>query len=129
MPSIGEVEARLPGDEITIIRGEPPLTAPPDHEILPVYASAKHSTPAVVTQRIFVRLEEDTPFDKVRGPVEALGFRIDDIPVHAPHCAWLEPESGSVGDSLSKLEQLRALPRVVNVEPQVLRPRDWKHLK
>lgn len=124
---LGEVEIHLPGDDISIIRGTPPLGAASDYEILPVYASAKDSTPAVVTQRIFVRLEENTPFDRVRESVEALNFRIDDIPAHAPHCAWLEPESGRVDDSLSKLALLRALPRVVNAEPQVLRPRIWKH--
>ncbi len=123
---IGEVETRLPGDDINIIHGTPPRAASSDYEILPVYASAENSTPAVVTQRIFVRLDEGTPFDTVRESIEALGFRIDDIPSHAPHCAWLAPESGGVGDSLSKLEPLRALSRVINAEPQVLRPRDWK---
>lgn len=123
---LGEVETRLAGDDINIIHGTPPPTASSDYAILPVYASTGKSAPAVVTQRIFVRLDEDTPFGEARESIEALGFRIDDIPAHAPHCAWLEPASGGVGDSLSKLEPLRALPRVVNAEPQVLRPRDWK---
>jgi len=124
--NIGEVEMHLPGDDINIIRGTPSLTAAANYELLPVYAPTGSSPPAVVTQRIFVRLDQDTRFETVRESVEALGFRIDDIPSHAPHCAWLEPESGGVGDSLSKLALLRALPRVVNAEPQVLRPRDRK---
>jgi hypothetical protein len=123
----GEVELRLAGDDVSIVRGTPPSTASPDLELLPVYAAAKNSTPAVVTKRIFLRLEEHTPVDEVRDSIEALDFRIDDIPAYAPHCAWLEPKSGRVDDALSKLEMLRALPRVVNAEPQVLRPRDWKN--
>ena len=123
----GELEMRLAGDDISIMRGTPPSTASADFELLPVYTAAKNSTPAVVTERIFLRLEENTTVDAVRASIEALDFRIDDIPAHAPHCAWLEPKSGRVDDALSKLEMLRALPRVVNAEPQVLRPREWKN--
>lgn len=123
----GELEMRLAGDDISIMRGTPPSTTSADFELLPVYTTAKNSTPAVVTERIFLRLEENTPVDAVRASIEALDFRIDDIPAHAPHCAWLEPKSGRVDDALSKLEMLRALPRVVNAEPQVLRPREWKN--
>ena len=122
----GDVEIRLTGDGVSILRGTPPSNSPPDLELLPVYAAAKDSTPAVVTERIFLRLEEDTPIDTVRGDIEALDFRIDEVPAHAPHCAWLEPKSGRVDDALAKLDRLRALPRAAHVEPQLLRPRGWK---
>ena len=124
--TIGEVEMHLPGDDINIIRGTPSSDAASNYALLPVYAETENSPPTVVTQRIFARLDQDTLFETARESVEALGFRIDDIPSHAPHSAWLEPESGGVGDSLSKLASLRALPRVVNAEPQVLRPRERK---
>lgn len=120
------VEMRLPGDEISILRGMPPPDSPPDAELLPVYARAKNSTPAVATRRIFLRLQEHTAVDSVRGDIEALGFKIVDIPAYAPHSAWLEPHSGRVDDALSKLGLLRALPGAAHVEPQLLRPRSWK---
>ncbi len=122
----GDAQMRLPGDSVTILRGTPPCDQPPGLELLPVYSSAKDATPAVVTKRIFLRLQEDTPIDTVRGEIEALDFRIDDVPAHAPHCAWLEPKSGRVDDALGKLDRLRALPRAAHAEPQLLRPRGWK---
>ncbi len=122
----GDVEMRLTGDGVSILRGTPPSDLGLDLELLPVYAAAKDSTPAVVTKRIFLRLEVDTPIDTVRGDIEALDFSIDDVPPYAPHCAWLEPKSGRVVDALSKLSRLRALPRAAHVEPQLLRPRGWK---
>lgn len=122
----GEVEMRLAGDDISILRGTPPPTVATDVELLPVYSTASNATPAVATTRIFLRLENDTPIDSVRSDIEALDLRVDEIPAYAPHSAWLEPKSGRVDDALSKLDILRALPRVANVEPQLLRPRSLK---
>ena len=121
-----DVELRLTGDDVSILRGAPPADAASSFELLPVYAATKNSTPAVVTGRIFFRLEEGTSIDTVRGDIEALDFRIDEVPVHAPHCAWLEPKSGRVDEALFKLDRLRALPLTANVEPQLLRPRSWR---
>ncbi len=121
-----DVEMRLTGDDVNSLRGTPPADAASAFELLPVYAATKESTPAVATRRIFLRLQEGTSIDTVRGDIEALDFRIDEIPIHAPHCAWLEPRSGRVDEALSKLDRLRALPLTANVEPQLLRPRRWK---
>jgi hypothetical protein len=120
------VELRLPGDDISILRGTPPADPPPGFELLPVYAAAKDSLPAVVTKRIFLRLEEDIPIGAVRSDIEALGFVIDNVPAHAPHCAWLEPRSGRVDDALANLARLRAIPGAAHAEPQLLRPRSRK---
>ena len=120
------VELRLTGDDVSILRGTPSVDTMPARELLPVYAAARNSTPAVATERIFLRLDEGASIDTVRGDIEALGFRIDEVPIHAPHCAWLEPKSGRIDEALSKLDGLRALPLTANVEPQLLRPRSWK---
>jgi hypothetical protein len=122
-----DVKMRLPGDDISILRGAPPGDALPAFEFLPVYAVAGNTPPTVVTERIFLRLEEVTPIESVRSDIETLGFNIDDVPAHARHCAWLEPKSGRVDDALSKLGRLRALPGAAHVEPQLLRPRSWKN--
>jgi len=121
-----DVKVRLTGDGISILRGTPSSQLSSDVELLPVYAVSKDSTPAVVTERIFLRLEEETTVESIRNDIEALDFHIDDIPAYAPHCAWLEPASGRVDEALSKLEMLRALPRVAHAEPQLLRARGWK---
>lgn len=121
-----DVEMRLTGDGVCILRGTPSSDSTSDLELLPVYAATRDSMPAVVTRRIFLRLDEDTAIESVRGDIEALDFHIDDIPAYAPHCAWLEPESGRVDEALSKLDSLRALPRAAHAEPQLLRPRGWK---
>ena len=120
------VELRLTGDDVSILRGTPSVDTMTARELLPVYGAARHSTPAVATERIFLRLDEGASIDTVRGDIEALGFRIDEVPIHAPHCAWLEPKSGRIDEALSKLDGLRALPLTANVEPQLLRPRSWK---
>ena len=125
-PLSADVEMRLTGDDVSILRGTPPADAASTLELLPVYAAAGHSTPAVATRRVFFRLDEGASVETVRDDIEALDFRIDEIVIHAPHCAWLEPKSGRIDEALSKLGQLRALPLTANVEPQLLRPRSWK---
>jgi hypothetical protein len=121
-----DVEMRLTGDDISILRGTPPADAASTLELLPVYAASGNSTPAVATGRIFIRLDEGASMETVRDDIEALEFRIDEVVMHAPHCAWLEQESGRIDEALSRLGRLRALPLAANVEPQLLRPRSWK---
>jgi hypothetical protein len=117
-----EVEACLPGDDISIIRGVPPADLRPEMELLPVYAAAENTPPAVATERLFLSLRDDLAIDSVRDDIDTLGFDIDDLPAYAPHSAWLRPKSGLVVDALSKLERLRALPGAARVDPQLLRP-------
>lgn len=121
-----DIEMQLPGDGISILRGTPPSNSLHSVELLPVYAASMESTPAVATERIFLRFQQGLAAESARSQIEALGFKIDAVPAHAPHCAWLEPRSGRVEDALSKLVALRALPGAAHVEPQLLRPRSWK---
>lgn len=121
------VAVRMADDEVSILRGTPALELTSELDLLPVYAAAEGSTPAVATGRIFLRLDEDTAIESSRGAIEGLGFRIDEIPAYAPHCAWLVAVSGRIDEALTKLDGLRALPRAANAEPQLLRPRGWKN--
>ena len=120
------VKVRLTGDDISILPGAPSPADQSNLELLPVYAAAGDSMPAVATKRIFLRLDEDATIESVRGDIEALDLFVAEIPAHAPHCAWLEPKSGRVDDALSRVASLRALPRAAHAEPQLLRPRSWK---
>ena len=121
-----EVEMRLPGEDISILRGSPPSDLLPDVELLPVYATSDTTSPAVATERLFLRLRDDVAIESLRGDIDMLGFDIDATPAYAPHTAWLRPKSGRVVDALSKLESLRALPGAARVEPQLLRPMSRK---
>ena len=121
-----EVEMRLPGEDISILRGNPPSEPLPGVELLPVYATSDNTPPAVATGRLFLRLRDDIAIESVRGDIDTLGFDIDATPAYAPHSAWLRPKSGRVVDALSKLESLRALPGAARVEPQLLRPMSRK---
>ena len=123
---VEEVDLCLAGDDISILHGSPSSQRRSDRELLPVYAASADSTPAVATQRIFLRLSEDATIDSVRSEIDALDMFIAEIPAHAPHCAWLEPKSGRVDEALSRIESLRALPHAAHAEPQLLRPRAWK---
>jgi hypothetical protein len=124
--NLEHVKVQLTGDDINILRGTPSTELASDLELLPVYAASIDSTPAVATKRVFLRLDEDATIESVRGDIEALEFFVDEIPAHAPHCAWLEPKSGRIDEALSKIELLRALPHTAHAEPQLLRPRSWK---
>ena len=121
-----DVKLRLTGEGVSIQSGTPSSELSSDIELLPVYAASKESTPAVVTKRIFLRLDEEATIEGIRGDIEALEYHIDDIPAYAPYCAWLEPDSGRIDEALANLDMLRALPRVAHAEPQLLRPRGWK---
>lgn len=123
------VSLRLEGDDISIVSGTPHSESESDSELLPVYSASRDSAPAVATKRIFLRLDDDATVDSVRGDLEALELVVDEVPAYAPHCAWLEPRSGHVDDALAKLESLRALPRAVNAEPQLLRPKARRALE
>jgi hypothetical protein len=120
------VDMRLTGDDVSIVRGAPSPELESGLDLLPVYAASRDSTPAVATRRIFLRLDEDATIESVRDDIEALDFIVDDIPAHAPHCAWLEPKSGRVDEALSKIDLLRTVPHSVHAEPQLLRPKSWK---
>jgi hypothetical protein len=116
----------LPGDDITIIRGTPRADSVAQGQLLPVYRGDSGEDLAVVTGRIFLRLDEGREAAGATERVASMGLRVAEILPYAPNAAWLEPASGKVADGLARLDELRALPGVAHVEPQILRPRAWK---
>ena len=119
----GDVEIEPIGEDVAIAHAAPSPALEGDFELLPVYAASEVSTPAVATERVFLRLDEQSSPRNLKTRLEKLGFVLAEIPSYAPHCAWLEPASGRVDEALSKLGELRALPHVAHVDPQLLRPR------
>ncbi len=121
-----EVRARLPGEDVAIMNGAPNETLSETAHVLPVYRSAPGAAPAVATGRLFVRLAEGSAAADERGRFGGLGLAIVDVPSYAPHCAWVAASSGRASDALVKLDELRALPSVEHVEPQLLQARSFK---
>ena len=86
----------------------------------PVYTNASGTSFAVPTGRVFLRLHEGHKVEALRDALERAGFVIEQVPVYAPHAAWLMPESGDVASALSALPQLAQLDAVASVEPELL---------
>jgi hypothetical protein len=93
---------------------------------LPVYAQAPGGVLAVASGRVFVRLAEGASVRSLQSSFGAVGCQIEDVPRWAPHTAWLVASSGEVTAALAAMPSLRAIPGVVHVEPQLLRPRALK---
>ena len=79
------------------------------------------------TGRVFVRLAEGHDAGEHRAAFAGAGFRVERAVAHAPHAAWLRPDSGGASVALSALDAIRRLPDVVHVEPQMLLERRAKH--
>lgn len=119
----GDVKLEPIGEDVSIAHAAPSPGLEGDLVLLPVYAANDASTPAVATERLFLRLDEQTSPRDLETKLRTLGFVVSEIPSYAPHCAWLAPASGRVDEALSKLASLRALPHVAHVDPELLRPR------
>jgi hypothetical protein len=85
-----------------------------------VYRLGEKGSLAVATGAVFVRFREGIRPEERADALAEAGFGVEQTPPYAPHCAWLRPHSGRVGDALTGLEKLRAVPDVEHVEPQML---------
>lgn len=121
-----ELEWSLQADEglvIDVHRGTIDATAT---GIGAVYAEPASGRVVVPTGRVLVRFAEPVAAQARRGALHAAGYRIVSVPDYAPHCAWVESESGDPAQSLHGIDRLEALADVENVEPQWLSPRAAK---
>ena len=108
---------------IAIHHGAPdPATLGSGVRLVAVYESPESHTLNVPTGRIFVRFGDAIRAEDRRPILEALGFRIVDIPRYAPQAAWIEDVQGRIARALGRIRDLEALEDVENVEPQLLAP-------
>lgn len=116
------VETVLDEGTITICQGEPiPSTdAPNSLRITPVYTLDPHGPLVVPTGQLFIRFTPDVKAEERRNMLDERGYTIVQIPGYAPHTAWIQATDGDIATSLVNLEQLRSLPGVVSIEPQLL---------
>lgn len=107
---------------IVIVRDEGQLRThlPAGTTLTPVYARESGGRFAVPSGLLFIRFGKGARAETRRAEIERLGYRIDSIPVYAPHTAWLRSLSGSVAMSFGGMEALAELEGVERVEPQMI---------
>lgn len=123
-----EAVAVISGDAMgtfAVYKGTAPRSRT-DVDVGPVYSAGPAGPLAVPTGRVFVRLAEGVRPEQRRAQFEAAGFHIDQTLPYAPNAVWLRPASGGVAQALPGLTELRKLPDVVHVEPQLLFERSLK---
>ena len=108
-------------EAIAVLAGIPAGPLAPGQAISPVYAQAGSDELAVPTGALFLRVRTGDRANDHCAALEQAGFRIAQVPDHAPEAAWLRATSGSIAEALGGLSRLRELPGVESVEPQLLR--------
>jgi hypothetical protein len=103
---------------IVVLEGLPPKEDVPI--TCPIFAVQPSQILAVPTGKIFIRFDEDILALDYTAEVERLGYEIEESPIYAPHALWLRPKSGVVAEALAHAQDLRQLPHIANVEPQLL---------
>ncbi len=102
---------------VAIYRGRPDRAKDP--AVGPVY-SAENAPPSVPTGRAFVRFTAGTDAASRASDLAAAGYVVENVPVSAPHAAWVTHRSGRIAEGLNGLRALARIPGVENVEPELL---------
>ncbi|MBT6155588.1 MAG: hypothetical protein HOL01_06630 [Planctomycetaceae bacterium] len=116
------VEFHIEDGDLTVCRkrhGETSLAAPAT-AAGPVYRLGEHGPLAVPTGKVFVRFTEQTKLEDRQEDIERTGFMVNQILSYAPHAGWIEPKSGKIVDAINRFEELKYIPGVAAVEPQML---------
>jgi hypothetical protein len=116
------VLVHFPGQSIAVCRGmpDPQLMQTKSLSITPVYALEPNGPFAVPTGLVFVRFKEGMKAEAQEQNLASTGYTITDIPLYAPHTAWVRHQSEDIATALTNLASLVTLSDVVNVEPQML---------
>jgi len=86
----------------------------------PVYRQIPSGRVAVPTGRVFVRFGEGDTARAHEHELTASGYQLEEVAAYAPHSAWVRAATGATADGLRHLDRLKQLPRVENVEPQLI---------
>jgi hypothetical protein len=123
-----EPAGELPGEGIALARAAPGAAAPEAGltAVSAVYRAGEGGPVGVPTGQVFVRFAAGAAAEAQRQRLLEAGYEITEVPVYAPHAAWLKARSGDPADALRGLGRLTALPGVEHVEPQILSARAWK---
>lgn len=106
---------------IAVFRGEANADAVRAGKVGPVYQLGSGGTVAVPTGRVFLRFRAGVEAATRRPEIEAAGYRLEEVPSYASHAAWLLPKKGDIAGALAGIDELKKLPDVEAVEPEMLR--------
>src|SRR5688572_592190 len=107
-------------ENIAVFEGSAPKGDAAADNVLPVYRAQPSGAFAIPTGRVWVRFAEGVEATQQREAMAKLGFSIEESPSWAPQAAWVRASSGKIADTLAATARLSALPKVEQVEPQIL---------
>lgn len=90
--------------------------------VTPVYALGEDGAPAVPTGLVLVRFREGVAAAGCHEALGREGYAVHEVLPYAPAAVWVRATAGGIAAALQGLAALAALPDVVHVEPQMLRP-------
>ncbi|MBN3910132.1 MAG: hypothetical protein HWQ35_27395 [Nostoc sp. NMS1] len=112
------------GYTYAIFPGEPNQSE--QGKLSPVYTIEPNGSLAVPTGLVFIRFAEGVDVESQREAINRAGYEVVQILDYAPHAAWLRAQSGNIVDAIAKIPQLEAIPKVENIEPQMLMERSLR---
>ncbi|MBN3995185.1 MAG: hypothetical protein HWQ36_33205 [Nostoc sp. NMS2] len=109
---------------IGVFSGEPNQSE--KGKLSPIYTIEPNGSLAVPTGLVFIRFAEGVDVESQREVINRAGYEVVQILDYAPHAAWLRAQSGNIVDAIAKIPQLEAIPKVENIEPQMLMERSLR---
>lgn len=106
---------------IAVFRGTPDAAAAGTGKIGPVYR-AGGGRMVVPTGRVLVRFRDGVLAEDRRREIAAAGYGVDQVLPYAPHAAWVRRTHGDIAAAIEQSNELRQLPDVEHVEPEMLSP-------
>ncbi len=121
-----DATALLNEGTIAVFKGNPEREASRPGKLSPVYELIPGGAQAVPTGLVFIRFAEGDSVGAHEREINRAGYEVAEGLAYASHAAWLRARSRSIADALKAIPELEGLPGVVNIEPQMLRPRAQK---
>jgi hypothetical protein len=112
------------GYAYTVFPGEPNQSEP--GKLSPVYTIEPNGSLAVPTGLVFIRFAEGVDVESQHEAINRAGYEVVQILDYAPHAAWLRAQSDNIVDAIAKIPQLQAIPKIENIEPQMLMERNLR---
>ncbi|MCC5645477.1 hypothetical protein LC607_21510 [Nostoc sp. CHAB 5824] len=111
------------GYAYAVFPGEPNQNQSEQGTLSPIYTLQPNGSLAVPTGLIFIRFAEGVDVESQREVINRAGYEVAQSLDYAPHTAWLRAQSGNIADAIAGIPQLEAIPKVENIEPQMLMER------
>ncbi|MEH1870958.1 hypothetical protein [Nostoc sp.] len=112
---------QLNDGKIAVFPGEPNQSE--QRTLTPIYTLQPNGSIAVPTGLVFIRFAEGVDVKSQREVINRAGYEIVESLDYAPHTAWLRVQSGNIADAIARISQLKVIPTVENIEPQMLMER------